>query len=113
VVYSVGLRRVPVRKLGYLVDFRSGLQPDVPRVVPSEMTKSFLTVLAEETGGKYTDTERSDQLRETFVQILTEFRSRYVLTYIPTAVETGGWHRIDVKLKNRKGNVTARRGYLR
>jgi VWFA-related protein len=113
VVYSVGLRHAPVRKLGYLVDFRSGPQPDVPRVVPSELTRSFLTALAEETGGKYIDAERSDRLRETFAQIVTEFRSRYLLTYIPAGVEAGGWHPIDVKLKNKKGNITARRGYLR
>ena len=113
VVYSVGLRPAPVRKLGYLVDFRSGLQPEVPRVVPPELTKSFLTALAEETGGKYFNTERSDRLRETFVQIVTEFRSRYLLTYIPTGVEAGGWHPIDVKLKIKKGTTTARRGYLR
>ena len=113
VVYSVGLRPAPVRKLGYLVDFRSGLQPEVPRVVPPELTKSFLTALAEETGGKYFNTERSDRLRETFVQIVTEFRSRYLLTYIPTGVEAGGWHPIDVKLKIKKGTTIARRGYLR
>ena len=95
------------------MDFRSGLQPDVPRVVPSELTKSFLTALAEETGGKFINTERSDRLRETFAQIVTEFRSRYLLTYIPAGVDAGGWHRIDVKLKNKKGNITARRGYLR
>lgn len=113
VVYGVGLRNAPVRKLGYLVDFRSGLQPELPRVVPPELTKPFLAALAEDTGGKYIDTERSDRLRETFVQIVTEFRSRYLLTYTPTGVDTGGWHRIDVTLKNRKGSVTARRGYLR
>jgi Ca-activated chloride channel family protein len=113
VVYSVGLRPAPVRRLGYLVDFRSGLQLEVPQVVPAELTKSFLATLAEETGGKYINAERSDRLRETFVQIVTEFRSRYLLTYIPAGVDAGGWHRIDVKLKNKKGTITARRGYLR
>jgi VWFA-related protein len=112
VVYGVG-PRTAVRKLGYLVDFRSGLQPDIPSVLPSEMTKSFLTALAEETGGKYIDTERSDRLRDAFVQIVTEFRSRYVLTYTPAGVRPAGWHPIEVKLKNRRGDVTARRGYLR
>jgi hypothetical protein len=47
------------------------------------------------------------------VQIVTEFRSRYLLTYIPTGVQAGGWHPIDVKLKIKKGTTTARRGYLR
>ncbi len=113
VVYGVGLRTSPILKPGYLVDFRSGLQPDMPRVLPSELMGSFLAALAEETGGKYIDAERSDRLRDTFVQIVTEFRNRYLLTYILQGVDTGGWHPIEVKLKNRKGKVTARRGYLR
>ena len=83
VVYTVGLRNVPVRRLGYLMDFRSGVQPDAPRVVPSELTKSFLTALAEETGGKYLDAQSSDQLHEAFVRIVTEFRSRYLLDVHP------------------------------
>jgi VWFA-related protein len=113
VVYTVGLHNVTSRRLGYLLDFRSGLQPDARRVLTSELTKSFLAALAEETGGKYLDAERSDQLNETFVRIVTEFRSRYLLTYIPTGVGTRGWHGIDVTLKKNQGHVMARRGYLR
>ena len=113
VVYAVGLRNVPIRKLGYLVDFRSGLPPDIPRVVPSALAQSFLSALADETGGKYVEIGRSHQLRETFERILTEFRTRYVLTYIPTGVGKTGWHPIEVRLKNKRGSVTARRGYMR
>lgn len=113
VVYGVGLATAPIPKLGYLVDFRSGLQPDIPHVLPSELMGSFLTALAEETGGKYIDAERSDRLRDAFVQVVTEFRSRYLLTYAPRGVDAAGWHPIEVKLKNRRGKVTARRGYVR
>ena len=35
------------------------------------------------------------------------------LTYTPRGVDVGGWHPIDVRLKGRRGNVTARRGYLK
>jgi VWFA-related protein len=112
VVYGVGLYSSTSRQTGYLVDFRSGLQPDIPPVLPSELRKSFLRVLADETGGKYLDTDRSDRLREAFVQILTEFRGRYWLTYVPKGVEAGGWHPIEVKVR-KKGTVTARRGYQR
>jgi hypothetical protein len=69
--------------------------------------------LADETGGNYLEAERSDRLREVFVRIMTEFRSRYLLTYTPTGVDAGGWHPIQVKVKNKRGSVTARRGYLR
>ena len=113
VIYGVGLRTASVATLGYMVDFRSGLQPDIPAVVPPLLLQRFLTALAEETGGKYLEAERSDRLRDVFVRILTEFRSRYLLTYTPTGVDAGGWHPIQVKLKNKRGDVTARRGYLR
>ena len=52
-------------------------------------------------------------LRREFARIVTEFRTRYLLTYTPRGVDAGGWHPIDVKLKNKKGKVTARRGYSR
>ena len=102
VIYTVGLRNAAAGKLEYLVDFQSGPQPEIPPVLPGERAKTFLTALAEQTGGKYIALERSDQLRQTFTQIVTEFRSRYLLTYIPAGVERGGWHPIEVKLKGRK-----------
>lgn len=113
VVYGVGLENREARKAGYLLDFRSGLQADVPRVVPAALTKPFLAALAEDTGGQYLDAGGSGRLRETFTRILAEFRSRYLLTYTPAGVDARGWHPLDVKVKNRKGNVIARRGYLR
>ena len=112
VVYGVGLGTSPVRKSGFLIDFRSGPQFDIPRVIPSELRKLFLATLAEETGGKYIDAERSDRLREAFVQIVNEFRSRYLLMYTPRGVEADGWHQIELKVRNKR-TVTARRGYLR
>jgi VWFA-related protein len=113
VIYAVGVRGAAARRHGYLMDFRSGVQADIPREVPSELTRSFLSALAQETGGQYLEAERSERLRETFERIVTEFRTRYLLTYIPTGVDKGGWHPIEVKLKSIRGKVTARRGYLR
>jgi VWFA-related protein len=113
VVYAVGLRSAVPLSQGYRVDFRSGTQPDVPNAPEVTLKERFLNALAQETGGKYIDAERSDRLRATFVQIVNEFRSRYLLTYTPSGVETGGWHALDVRLKGKKGKVQARRGYLR
>jgi hypothetical protein len=36
---------------------------------------------------------------------------RYVLRYEPRGVKREGWHRIEVKLVGRKGDVQARHGY--
>lgn len=98
---------------GYRLDFRSGLQDTIRDAPTATLLEPFLDALANETGGKVINAERSDRLRDTFVQIVREFRSRYLLTYTPRGVDAGGWHPLEVKLKGRRGKVTARRGYLR
>jgi VWFA-related protein len=72
----------------------------------------LLEAFAEETGGRlvYADGERS--LRPTFVQVLSEFRQRYVLSYSPTDVSGEGWHTLTVSLRGKSGQVKARRGYF-
>jgi len=75
--------------------------------------ESFLDALAEDTGGQFINAERSDRLRDTFVRIVNESRSRYLLTYSPQGVDAGGWHPIEVTVKGRKLKIKARRGYLR
>jgi hypothetical protein len=46
------------------------------------------------------------------VAILDEFRQRYLVSYTPRGVGSGGWHRLDVRIKGRKVAVKARAGYL-
>jgi Ca-activated chloride channel family protein len=72
----------------------------------------FLKSLTEETGGRVLFANSNQDLRATFIQTLSEFRERYVLSYSPTGVSATGWHQISVKLKTKAGTVTARRGYF-
>jgi hypothetical protein len=51
-------------------------------------------------------------LPPTFERIVGEFRRRYLVSYMPSDLERG-WHTIDVTVQNRRGKVTARRGYER
>jgi hypothetical protein len=51
-------------------------------------------------------------LSDTFVRLIAEFKTRYVLTYTPRGVAPSGWHTLDVKV-SRRAAVQARRGYLR
>jgi Ca-activated chloride channel family protein len=113
VLYAVQLRAATRWSPGYRVDFHSGLQTGAAPVRPSMLMERFLTTIADQTGGQVINAARSEQLHERFVHIMTEFRTRYLLTYTPRGVERGGWHPIEVKVKNKKGKVTARRGYLR
>lgn len=68
--------------------------------------------LADETGGRVVLTPDDTSLGETFLNVLEEFRQRYVLIYEPTGVSGAGWHDVQVKLKRRSGQVKARRGYF-
>jgi Ca-activated chloride channel family protein len=74
---------------------------------------NFLEGLASATGGRLLKADGLGNLPRTFEAILREFRTRYLITYYPRGVETAGWHAIDVRLKKRHGQVTARRGYQR
>jgi Ca-activated chloride channel homolog len=109
VVYSVVLGTVPNRTLLY---GRSGIEL-LERLVPANVLPPFLTELSNVTGGDAFEAPGAGSLRRIFARIVTEFRTRYLITYTPRGVDAGGWHPIEVKLKNKKGKVTARRGYAR
>ena len=80
--------------------------------VTVEHAGRFLDNLTEESGGRVIFANSNSDLRATFTRALAEFRDRYVLSYSPTGVSPTGWHRLEVKLKNKTGKVTARRGYF-
>jgi VWFA-related protein len=53
----------------------------------------------------------SARLASTFVEIVKEFRRRYLLNYTHERTPAPGWHRIDVRVKRRGAVVKARSGY--
>lgn len=71
----------------------------------------FLRDLGEATGGQVFENESADHLEQRFLAVLDEFRRRYVLMYTPTSSDPG-WHRLEVRIKGRRGTVHARPGYL-
>jgi VWFA-related protein len=68
--------------------------------------------LTDATGGETIAVESSAQIRAQFESVLREFRSRYVLTFVPTGVADGGFHRLDVRVRGTRLVVKARPGYL-
>ncbi len=70
-----------------------------------------LKTVTEVTGGHMIEIESSAQIAAEFKKILKDFRSRYLLTFTPTGVERGGYHRLDVRVRHRGMKVTARPGY--
>lgn len=73
---------------------------------------SFMSELTKETGGRVLEADPKGDMRKVFADIVEEFQNRYLLAYVPTGVSSTGWHDVTVKLKKRKGSVTARRGYF-
>jgi VWFA-related protein len=74
--------------------------------------KGFVRDLCAATGGRVLKIESADGIRDAFLQVLEEFRHRYLLSYIPEGVSRGGWHQLTVRVKNRRAAVKARPGYL-
>ena len=110
VVYAVAVGDVDVRPR--LLMLRSGIEL-TPGFRPARTPLEFLGELAELTGGQTYVGENTGRLRDRFARIVQEFRTRYLLTYQPQGVDSRGWHTLEVKLKNRRGQVRARRGYER
>lgn len=76
--------------------------------------RKFLRELTKITGGFLIEIESTADLGSVFVDILKEFRQRYLLTYVPTGVKKTGWHELKVKVKNhRYDKISARQGYMR
>jgi len=73
---------------------------------------SFPRDLTEATGGRLFAVESTKDLSATFSTILEEFRNRYLISYSPRGVSGSGWHRLDVRVRNRGAAVKARPGYF-
>lgn len=81
--------------------------PKEPDLFPG----GFLPLLAEETGGAVFPADDFGRLRDQFVRVVESYRSRYVLSYSPVGVASRGWHEVEVRLNNRRGDVQVRRGH--
>ena len=80
--------------------------------VVSKLKPEFLREITSLTGGRLFEIEKTANLAATFLNILDEFRHRYLLSYTPKGVAKDGWHKLEVRVKGRRVNVKARPGYL-
>ena len=102
IVYAIGVRETP----------RPPVRGRVFQQVEAATDDRFLTALARETGGRFFHAEQHRDIERTFTRVFEEFNRRYVLGYTPRGVALAGWHKVDVRLKNKRGTVLARRGYF-
>jgi len=90
---------------------RSALVVYAVSAIDSGKSPPFLRDLCETTGGRLIEEESTWNLSSTFLDVLEEFRGRYLVSYTPRGVPRDGWHRLDVRVKGRKAAVNARSGY--
>jgi VWFA-related protein len=67
--------------------------------------------LAARTGGKLFWVDIGGPIGTAFKQAVTDFRTSYVLRYMPTGVSREGWHDITVRVKKGAYDVRSRKGY--
>jgi VWFA-related protein len=72
----------------------------------------FLTSLSEDTGGRTLRLASSQELQKTLLDLLSEVRQRYVVSFSPRGISGRGWHRLEVRIPSRRATVKARRGYM-
>jgi Ca-activated chloride channel homolog len=81
------------------------------RAVSSPALQKLLRRLATVSGGRSFFTENHASLDTSFVEILEDLRSQYLLAFVPsTSVRDGSWHQIRVEVSGGH-DVRARQGY--
>jgi hypothetical protein len=66
------------------------------------------------TGGRFAVFQPGEDFTSLVTDVVDEFRTRYVLQYVPTGVAAIGWHPVEVRVKRPgKYQISSRRGYDR
>ncbi len=74
--------------------------------------KKIMEKIATQTGGRYFEAKKKDNLEEIYSQIAEELRGQYLLTYTPDKVDTdGGYHKVALKANKDDLTVQTREGY--
>ena len=71
----------------------------------------MLREVSRSTGGEILEIDRDGDLGKAFLAALENFRTSYVLRYVPAGVPASGWHEVDVKVKSKNYQIRARRGW--
>lgn len=112
IVFSDGLDTLSWLSYAAVLDTAKRSDVVVYAVSVGKVKAEFLRDLTSFSGGRLFELEKTANLSATFVSILEEFRQRYLVSYTPHGVSREGWHRLDVRLKGKRGTIKARPGYL-
>lgn len=79
--------------------------------VEAGRTPVVLRDVAKATGGEVITVD-SGRLQTVFLDILNDFRNRYLLSYTHRTTPPPGWHKVEVRVKRRGAVVRTREGYF-
>jgi len=116
VVFSDGVDNVSLLTSAEVVEAAShtdGLAYGIGVRQEGDPRETFLSEVARATGGRYFVAASHRDLRTRFLDVLADIRSRYVLSYSNEGVPEPGWHTLTLRLKRKKGDLLARKGYWR
>ena len=120
IVVPVGASREVTRRLAQPrsgVDSLAGaanvtINGQGPAAVTAGGIPAVLTTIVAPTAGQVFPLAPDTSISKTFKAMLDDFRSTYVLQYVPQGVDPHGWHDVEVSLKKRgKFEIKARKGY--
>jgi hypothetical protein len=90
-----------------------------PHAIPAFCTPDdaghvdYVRRAAEGSGGARHQSRFGDPAVRAFSRVLADFRRSYILRYVPSGVDAGGWHRLRVEVPGRQGvTISARAGYF-
>lgn len=101
VVHGIAIENRPAE----MPTTRNFAQP--PAVQGSDMLRRAVSA----SGGRVWSAASDRELRRLFLEVLQELRDRYLVTYVPPEPVIAGWHKVDVRLNDARGDVMARPGY--
>lgn len=116
VVFSDGIENMSWLGAAQVVEAASRSEATVYGVAVrgrGERREPFLRDVARATGGQLFEAASEADLRARFLDVLSDIRTRYVLSYAPADVDTAGWHALELRLKRVRGDLLARPGYWR
>ena len=111
-IHVVGLQQEENPKLAApQIDIAGRMLPTASPPTLEWIQTWALRQIAEASGGRYWEAESPARLKAAFGAIAESMAQRYVLTYEPQGVKRPGWHEIELRLRQRPGDVHTRKGY--
>jgi VWFA-related protein len=120
IVVPVGTSREVTRRLAQPrsgVDSLAGaanvtINGQAPAGLSAAAIPPVLSAIVAPTAGQVFALAPDTSISKTFKAMLDDFRSTYVLQYVPQGVDARGWHDVEVSVKKRgKFEIKARKGY--